>query len=266
MQALYDKLGHNYDVSRKADPQILDHLTQLLEIDSGTRYLDIACGTGNYAAALSSRGGRWCGFDQSQMMLDKALSKTDAVEWKKCQVEQIAYPDESFDGAICTLAAHHFSDLTKAFHEIARVIKYKGRLIIFTATPEQMRSYWLYHYFPSMMDLSCAQMPGLEVLAKALEASGLSIKSTLPYFISPALQDLFLYSGKQRPEMYLSETVRNGISSFRNFCSESELQSGLVQLKNDIESGGIETIMEKYQNDKGDYLFISVVKNNGLVF
>lgn len=57
--------------------------------------------------------------------------------------------------------------------------------------------------------------------------------------------------------MYLSESVRNGISSFHKYCPQPELSNGLDDLRNDIETGAIKKIVEKYENMKGDYLFIS---------
>lgn len=81
-----------------------------------------------------------------------------------------------------------------------------------------------------------------------------------PVFITPQLQDFFLYSGKQRPEMYLSEDVRRGISSFRNFCSKAELSEGLELLTGDINSGHINNVIDNYENSHGDYLFVVAIK------
>jgi hypothetical protein len=100
-------------------------------------------------------------------------------------------------------------------------------------------------------------MPNLETICSALNRAKIPIESTEAFFITPELQDFFLYSGKQRPEMYLSESVRNGISSFHKYCSQPELSNGLDDLRNDIETGAIKRIVEKYENMKGDYLFIS---------
>jgi len=61
--------------------------------------------------------------------------------------------------------------------------------------------------------------------------------------------------------MYLEKSVRRGISSFRNLCSPNELDTGLTQLKNDIETGTINNVIEKYNNNIGDYLFIVLSKN-----
>lgn len=261
MEAIYDAIGDGYDTTRRSDPTILAGLNSLLNVQRDKTYLDIACGTGNYSAAMSELGGIWYAFDHSEKMLFEARSKSVSVQWMQCDFQQISMEASHVDGAICTLAIHHFPDLAKAFAEVGRVLKPRANFVIFTATPEQMRWYWLCEYFPAMMEKSLQQMPGLAAIEKALHRGGFALESMQAFFIYPELQDFFLYSGKQRPEMYLSEKIRRGISSFRNFCTDAELKAGLAQLQRDIESGTISRVVDKYTNDSGDYLFVHAVKS-----
>jgi len=261
MEAIYDDIGKEYDASRQADPRILSTLTALLGIDKRKKYLDIACGTGNYTAAIAASGGSWFAFDHSEKMLAQARLKSSRVDWRQYDVIALDYRSNFFDAAICTLAIHHFPDMNLAFQEIARVLKPNSKFVIFTATPEQMKCYWLNHYFPEMMASACAEMPEFDAIEVALCQAGFSIESTEPFFIRPDLQDFFLYSGKQKPQMYLSSAVRNGISSFHKYCSNCELNPGLERLRKDIESGAINEIMKSYQTEEGDYLFISSRKH-----
>lgn len=259
MGAIYDEIGKDYDTTRKADPNILPTLNSLLDVEKGKRYLDVACGTGNYTSEISKLGGKWFAFDNSEEMLFEAKLKPSQVDWRQFDVDELGYESNFFDGAICSLAIHHFPVLVEAFREITRVLKSTGKLVIFTAMPNQMRCYWLNHYFPEMMENSCKQMPTFDAINSALTQAHFSIESTEPFFISPELQDFFLYGGKQRPDMYLSSKVRNGISSFHNFCTQSELDSGLGKLRKDIESGEIIKIMNSYKNNNGDYIFICAI-------
>ena len=259
MGAIYDEIGKDYDTTRKADPCILSTLNSLLNVEEEKTYLDVACGTGNYTSEISKFGGKWFAFDNSEKMLSEARPKSSQVDWRQFDVTELGYESDFFDGAICSMAIHHFPVLNEAFREVARVLKSNGKLVIFTATPNQMRCYWLNHYFPEMMENSCMQMPTFEVINLALTQAKFSIESTKLFFISPELQDFFLYSGKQRPDMYLSSKVRNGISSFHNFCTQSELNSGLDKLHNDIETSEIKKIMTSYNNHNGDYIFICAI-------
>lgn len=256
MDAIYDKIGNHYDTTRKADPYISSQFNQFLNIKDQQNYLDIACGTGNYTTELSKLGGNWYAFDQSELMLCEAKNKSKRVKWSKYDVEKTPFQSSYFDGAICSLAIHHFPDLSKAFKEISRVLKPSACMILFTATPEQMQGYWLNEYFPKMMKASCEQMPTITAIKNAIEPYNLKIACTHPLFITPELQDFFLYSGKQRPEIYLEQAVRDGISSFSNLCTKSELKKGLFSLQNDIKSGVINKVIEKYANNMGDYLFV----------
>ncbi|WP_341503696.1 class I SAM-dependent methyltransferase [Gallaecimonas sp. GXIMD4217] len=260
MTAIYDKIGDGYDITRRADPGILAALISHLAPVSTGKYLDVACGTGNYTAKLGGAGGTWYAVDQSETMLAEARLKAPGLQWRHGDVERLPFQDDCFDGATCTLAIHHFPDLDRAFAEIARVITDQGRFVLFTSTPEQMRGYWLNHYFPDMMARSGEQMPSLERVERALALAGMTIDRVQPFFIEPGLQDFFLYSGKQRPAMYLSEQVRNGISSFRNLCSKHELQGGLARLEADIASGDIRQVMADHENDLGDYCFVLATK------
>jgi ubiquinone/menaquinone biosynthesis C-methylase UbiE len=258
MGAIYNKIGDGYDSTRKADPAIVKALAELLGVEHGGRYVDVACGTGNYTVELARNPGvSWWAFDQSEKMLSEARAKSAEIQWDLYDAASTGYQTGSFDGALCTLAVHHFESLGTVFSEVHRILDGQGNFVIFTALPDQMRSYWLCEYFPVMMEKACEQMPKQELLEASLRESGFVLQSLQPFWVTPDIQDLFLYSGKQRPEMYLSKRVRGGISSFRNLCNSSELASGLAQLETDIASGAIQSIMSKYRSDTGDYVFLA---------
>lgn len=260
MSAIYNKIGTGYDATRQADPEILNTLVNLISPNENGLYLDVGCGTGNYTHPLSQISGSWKAFDQSKLMIEKAKEKNSNIEWGVFDVINTPYKTASFNSILCTLAIHHFPNLNAAFKEISRVLAPKGKFVIFTSTPEQMETYWLNHYFPKMLECSIKQMPSISKIEAALRNAGLQLVENRHFAVSNELKDLFLYSGKQRPEMYLSETVRAGISSFRNFCPNAELKSGLSLLATDIESGNINSIIKKHEEDKGDYCFLVAQK------
>ncbi len=257
--AIYEQIGKSYDFTRSADPEIANRLAVKLQIKSDSSYLDVACGTGNYTLYLAKNGGIWYGIDQSTKMIDVARNKSNAVTWQVGEVEALSYADGSFSGVLCTLAIHHFAALTPAFREIYRVLA-DGRFVLFTATPEQMSKYWLIEYFPEAIYKSAEQMPSLERVKSALDETGFKSVDVEPYYISENLQDLFLYSGKHRPEIYLDENVRSGISTFALLASAEEIAAGCERLAVDIHTGRITEIVKKYENAQGDYLFIIAQK------
>ncbi|MEH2456848.1 class I SAM-dependent methyltransferase [Nostoc sp.] len=253
--AIYERIGKSYDLTRRADPDIAARLVVHLQIKSDSSYLDVGCGTGNYTLALAKNGGIWHGIDQSKKMIDVAKNKINIVAWQVAEAEALPYADRTFLGVLCTLTIHHFVALTPIFQEIYRVLA-AGRFVLFTATPEQMSKYWLVEYFPEAIHKSAEQMPTLEKVRYALNDVGFNSVNIEAYSISENLQDLFLYSGKHRPEIYLDENVRSGISTFALLASADEIAAGCQRLAADINTGRITEIVNKYENNQGDYLFV----------
>ncbi len=256
----YDIIGDGYNKTRCADPYLTSRLASLLNPTPDAVYLDIGCGTGNYTIALANLGLKFYGAEPSEKMLHEARSKSTKVNWIQGTAELIPTSDGLFDGVIATLTIHHWDNLTRAFSEIGRVMKDMGRLVLFTATPEQMKGYWLNHYFPAMLKASCIQMPSMEIISKAASDAGLQITDCEPYFVRDEQEDHFLYSGKNRPELYFMEAVRQGISSFAALANAEEVAHGLLQLKSDMGNGNFETVKNSYNKDLGDYLFITLQK------
>lgn len=256
----YDSIGKNYNSTRKADPVLVDKLMGHLKPAEDGEYLDVGCGTGNYTAAIHNRGVSMTGVDPSKKMLDMAMRQNKAIKWLSASVENLPFTDHEFEGAIGTLTIHHWSNLQEGCNEIFRVLKPGGRLILFSSTPRQMAGYWLNHYFPKMLKDSMTQMPTYETVHDCLSTSGFKTIGTENYAIHPELEDLFLYSGKHDPSMYMNDQVRNGISSFSALANQKEVALGLESLRNDIQSGKIEEIKGKFSHNDGDYLFITALK------
>jgi len=258
--AKYDKIGRNYDATRKADTYLVNRLLHHLDVQKGKKYLDVGCGTGNYTIALSNKGVDLIGVDPSEKMLAIAKGKSEKVNWMKGKAEDIPLANKSVEGIIGSLTIHHWTNLELGFKELNRVVNEKGLLTIFTSTPKQMEGYWLNHYFPKMLKDSMIQMPSFKKIESAMLSSGFGVIETEKYFIQPDLKDLFLYSGKHNPQLYLTSQIRKGISSFTSLAYGKEVEIGLTKLANDIASNRIEGIMNSYQNLNGDYLFVKARK------
>lgn len=260
MPAKYDEIGINYNLTRKADPYLLGRFLDLLQVDPQKQYLDIGCGTGNYTIALHHKGAQFIGVDPSIEMLDKAKLKCPDIKWIEGSAEYLELTDHAVDSIMASLTIHHWTDLGNGFKELFRILKPGGRFILFTSTPIQMEGYWLNHYFPKMLKDSISQMPSLKLVEAQLTQSGFENVQTEKYFIQPDLQDLFLYAGKHDPSLYFKPRVRRGISSFSALANQEEVEQGLSILSKDIQSGKIKQIIQSYDNDLGDYLFVIAEK------
>lgn len=251
-------MGYNH--TRKADKYILSRLFHHLGYKPGQTILDIGCGTGNYTIALNELGIQFIGIDPSDEMLDIAKSKSPGMEWINGKVEDIPLENDAVDGCLATLTLHHWNDMKKGFGELNRVLKQQAKIVIFTSTPAQMETYWLHHYFPKMMRVSTDFMPSLETVEMHLKDAGFQIMHTEKFFVTNELEDLFLQSGKYNPSLYFNERVRKGISSFASLSNKDEEEQGLRKLQDDIASGEIDEIIQKYESDEGDYLFVIAQK------
>lgn len=260
--SIYNKIGINYNETRKADSYLTEQFLKHLNPNKEGLYLDIGCGTGNYTNALQLKGFEFIGIDPSIEMLKKAHSINKNIKWDFAAAEKTNLPQQSIDGIIATLTMHHWVNLTRAFSELNYILKPHGKIVIFTSTPQQMEGYWLNHYFPKMLSDSMIQMPTLEVIENAMAHSGLIITKTETYNVKPDLEDQFLYCGKQNPELYFDDSIRHGISSFSSLANGDEVENGLTKLRQDIDSGKINEIVKSYENNLGDYLYIIAEKTD----
>jgi ubiquinone/menaquinone biosynthesis C-methylase UbiE len=256
LEAKYDNIGIDYDLTRKADKYLTERIYSLLNPDLEGVFLDIGCGSGNYSIELQKKGLNFIGIDPSEDMLIKAKKKNNKIDWRAGTAERTELADKSINGIIAILTIHHWADLNKGFVELNRVLKDRSRIVIFTSTPNQMKGFWLNHYFPKMLKNSMIQMPSFEKVRDELEIAGFEIIETEKYFVKPDLQDHFLYCGKEAPELYLNKEIRNSISSFASLSNRQEVEEGLLKLAKDIETGKIQEVIKSFLNDEGDYLFI----------
>ena len=255
MAVKYDRIGDTYDFTRRPDPRIADRLNSLLGASAGAPVLDVACGTGNYTSALAERGLAMVGVDISRIMLAKARVKHPLLPLVRADGAALPFADGGFSHAVTTLAIHHMTDLAAVFSSVRRVVAEGGRYVIFSALPEQLRQYWLTNYFPAMMAAAVRACPNRKAVDDALSAADFRLVAVEPWDVPPDLMDMFLYAGKDRPELYFDEGFRNGISAFREHAG-AELHDGLARLGADLDSGRWQGIRGSADQGRGDYCFL----------
>lgn len=253
--ALYDRIGAGYDTTRRADPQLVARLRELLEPRPGGRYLDLACGTGNYTCELAKGGGHWTGVDASDVMLGEARAKGQGIDWQLAPADALPFPDDTFDAVVCTLAVHHFGDRVAAFREVRRVLQ-AGPFAVFACEVARTQRFWLRAYFPGMFERIAVKELSEATMRTELEAAGFALVESEPWLVPEDLVDHFLYCGKHRPELYFDPAIRAGISSFANLATPEEVDEGLARLRGDLESGRFKQVAAAHPTQDGDYLFL----------
>ncbi|MFH9396139.1 class I SAM-dependent methyltransferase [Streptomyces sp. NPDC017556] len=122
--AVYDSLPSSYiEVEEPAVHAILDGLPPGVALDA-------ACGTGRQTRALTARGHRVIGVDQSPEMLAKAREHTPEADFRVGRLERLPLEDDSVDLAVCSLAMTHLPDLAPGVAELARVVRPGGRVVV----------------------------------------------------------------------------------------------------------------------------------------
>jgi ubiquinone/menaquinone biosynthesis C-methylase UbiE len=120
---------------------------EFAQIAPGERILDVGCGTGDLTLRAAERAGstgQVCGIDPGPEMIETARRKAARaqvnVDFRVGVIEQLPYPDASFDVVLSSLMMHHLpADLKPiGLAEIRRVLrspdavsgKPGGRLVI----------------------------------------------------------------------------------------------------------------------------------------
>jgi ubiquinone/menaquinone biosynthesis C-methylase UbiE len=90
-------------------------------VGSGTRLLDVGCGSGLALQLAVKRGATVSGFDASAGMLDAARSRVAEADLQQGDVEELPYPDDGFDAVTAFNSVQYATDPIRALREIKRV-------------------------------------------------------------------------------------------------------------------------------------------------
>jgi len=147
----YDLHGWFFDTCmfRGKGRELRQRTVTLAQLQLGDQVLDVGCGTGTLAIEVQRRvgsAGRVVGIDPGGEQIARARAKAARhdvpIEFQIGVIEQLAFPDQTFDVVLSTLMMHHLPKSLKAqgLAEIARVLKPGGRVVIVDFTRKQERA------------------------------------------------------------------------------------------------------------------------------
>jgi len=156
VEAMFDRIAPRYDLLNRCLTFRMDvgwrsAAVGSLGLRAGARVLDLACGTGDFCAALEREGYRAIGVDFSTGML--RARHTDAAV-ARCDACRLPFPDETFDGLACGFALRNFVHLEPVLAEAARVTRSGGRVTLLDvaepASPaaRAVHGFWFRHVVP----------------------------------------------------------------------------------------------------------------------
>jgi SAM-dependent methyltransferase len=217
---LYDTIGTTYTATRRTEPRIAAQVWAALG-DART-VLNVGAGTGSYEPPDR----KVTAVEPSAVM--RAQRPTGAAPCVAASAESLPFEDKSFDAAMAFATVHHWQDPIAGLLEMRRVAR---RVVVFTCeTTERSwrRRFWLTRdYLPEV----AASRVGLGTrLARAIGAR------MEPVLVPWDCVDGFFEAYWRRPEAYLDERVRRGVSVWTSVGPEVE-ERAVRSLREDLASG-----------------------------
>jgi ubiquinone/menaquinone biosynthesis C-methylase UbiE len=218
----YDTIGATYTVTRRTEPRIAAQTWAALG-DART-VLNVGAGTGSYEPP----GRDVIAVEPSAVM--RAQRPASAAPCVAATAESLPFEDQSFDAAMAFATVHHWQDPIAGLREMRRVAR---RVVVFTHDTSDtgwLRRFWLTRdYLPEVADFLVGR-PSLTEMARALGAR------MEPVPVPWDCADGFFEAYWRRPEAYLDDRVRRGVSVWARVGPEAE-QRAVRSLRDDLASG-----------------------------
>ena len=219
---LYDTIGATYTATRRTEPRIAARVWAAL--GNARTVVNVGAGTGSYEPADRDV----IAVEPSTLM--RAQRPAGAAPCVAAIAESLPFKDQSFDAAMAFSTVHHWQDPIAGLREMRRVAR---RVVVFTfdgSGAAWHRRFWLTRdYLPEVADF-LVDWPPLTELACAV---GARIE---PVPIPWDCADGFFEAYWRRPEAYLDDEVRRGVSIWAKVGPDAE-QRAVRSLRDDLASG-----------------------------
>jgi hypothetical protein len=219
-----EQAARGYDERRRPDPRIEAAISASL--GDAASVVNVGAGAGSY----EPRDRRVVAVEPSPYMLAQRererSARLGAPELVRAAAEALPFADASFDAALAVLTIHHW-DWRRGIAELRRMAQ---RVVVLTFDTEIARPFWLFDYFPAMLERDRSRMPPMEELCAALDGRA------TPLPVPHDCTDGFLGAFWRSPAAYLDADTRAPISLFA-LLSEEERARGLDRLAADLDSG-----------------------------
>ena len=217
---LYDTIGATYTATRCTEPRIAAQVWAALG-DAET-VLNVGAGTGSYEPSDRDV----TAVEPSAVM--RAQRPAGAAPCVAAIAERLPFEDQSFDAAMAFATVHHWQDPIAGLREMQRVAR---RVVVFTCDTND-RS-WRHRFWLTRDYLTDVAGSRLGLATELACAIGATVE---PVLVPWDCADGFFEAYWRRPEAYLDESVRRGMSVWGNVGPDAE-QRAVESLRSDLASG-----------------------------
>lgn len=201
----FDRIAHEYDEALPA--HVMEHYLAkrvrfIVERCTGTRALDVGCGTGVLAGRLAGAGYAVTGLDHSQGMLEVMADGAPKVDNVRGDGTDLPFADGTFDVSITVAALHHVAEPAKVrstLMEMVRVTRPGGHIVIWDHNPRN--PYWKNLMARVPQDDGSERLIPEDEIVGGLQAGGAEVVSSsqlglVPDFVPPKLLGLAQFGEK----------------------------------------------------------------------
>ena len=188
------------------------------KLSPSSRIIDVGCGAGFLTFDLARRGLQGVGIDGAAAMIEACKAEADRAQiserwqYRQADVEQIPFPDGSFDVAICCGVIEYLPEDGGLLREVRRVLRPGGRFLL-NVTNKYGYSVSLYPIFQSMK-----RIPGMIKIATAVRELSTGRRSEM--------MNLPFQARRHSPAQIRRALVANGFRFEKDRFSEFTLLPG----------------------------------------
>ncbi len=222
---LYDTIGVGYSELRRPDPRIFEQIVRAL--GDAASVVNVGAGSGSYEPTDR----RVIAVEPSAEMIGQRTSRSATV----LRGDAIALPfqNNAFDSALTVLTIHHWSDPIVGLREMQRVAS--KRVVVLTHFIRSLEEFWLVRdYFPETIDRDLDRFPTEDEMRNALDVIDIEVVQ-----VPRDCTDGFLACYWARPDAYLDERIRSGMSIF-HLLDADLVDARIARLAADLDSGAWE--------------------------
>lgn len=189
MKQFFNGCAETWDAHCTMNQEKIASIVTLAGIQSGSRVVDIACGTGVMFPEIFSRSpAEVFGIDLSDEMIAKARSKYSDARLHLLASNLFDVHETGFDVAMIFSAYPHFQDKVKLAKQVAEMLKPGGRIMV--AHSESRNAINSCHTGKAVNRLSCPLRAVKEEANEFLEYFNMDILADT--------SDIYLFSGTKR--------------------------------------------------------------------